>query len=72
YLMAAFTERKHARPDMLCDTLVVDKWAFTENAEFQERGLGTVTIVILSLAGLGMLCLIGLFVLIGVAAAGFN
>jgi len=52
FIMAAFTERKQALHDMLCDTLVVDKWAFTENAGFQERGLGTVTIVILVISGI--------------------
>ena len=72
FVMAAFTERKQALHDIICDTLVVDKFAFTEHPEWQQQGLGTVTIVILSVAGLGMLCLIGLLVLIGVAAAGFN
>jgi uncharacterized RDD family membrane protein YckC len=48
-LMVAFTERKQAPHDMLCDTLVVDKWAFTDHPEWQERGLGTVTIVVLAL-----------------------
>ncbi len=72
FVMAAFTERKQALHDIICDTLVVDKFAFTEHPEWQQQGLGTVTIVILSLAGLGMLCLIGLLVLLGVAAAGFN
>lgn len=72
FVMAAFTERKQALHDIICDTLVVDKYAFTDHPEWQQQGLGTVTIVILSLAGLGILCLIGLFVLIGVAAAGFN
>ena len=52
YLMAGFTERKQALHDMLCDTLVVDKWAFTDRPEWQERGLGTVTVVILVLFGL--------------------
>jgi len=65
-IMAAFTERKQALHDMLCDTLVVDKWAFTENAEFQERGLGTVTIVILALSGL----LIGGSIVVLIAAFG--
>ena len=72
FVMAAFTQRKQALHDIICDTLVVDKFAFTEHPEWQQQGLGTVTIVILSLAGLGILCLIGLLVLIGVAAAGFN
>ena len=52
YLMAAFTERKQSLHDMICDTLVVDKWAFTDHPEWQQRGLGTVTIVILALFGL--------------------
>src|SRR5690606_39717364 len=47
YLMAAFTGRKQALHDMLCDTLVVDKWAFTEHPEWQRRELGTATIVVL-------------------------
>lgn len=72
FVMAAFTERKQALHDIICDTLVVDKFAFTEHPEWQQQGLGTVTIVILSLAGLGILCLIGLVVIIGIAAAGFN
>ncbi len=51
-LMVAFTERKQALHDMLCDTLVVDKWAYTDHPEWQERGLGTVTVVVLVLFGL--------------------
>lgn len=47
YLMAAFTPRKQALHDMLCDTVVVDKWAFTEHPGMQRRELGTVTIVAL-------------------------
>ena len=43
---------QQALHDMLCDTLVVDKWAFTDRPEWQERGLGTVTVVILVLFGL--------------------
>ena len=52
YLMAAFTDRKQGLHDMLCDTLVVDKWAYTGNAEWQRRELGTVAIVVLALGGL--------------------
>ena len=63
FIMAAFTQRKQALHDMLCDTLVVDKWAFTENAEFQERGLGTVTIVILVISGIMAVATIGLLIL---------
>ncbi|KAF1697149.1 RDD family protein [Pseudoxanthomonas koreensis] len=54
-LMAAFTERKQALHDLLCDTLVVDKWAFTGNPEWQRPELGTVAIVVLVLFGLLLL-----------------
>ncbi len=73
FIMAAFTERKQALHDMLCDTLVVDKWAFTENAEFQERGLGTVTIVILVISGILTVISIGLVIaMFGVIASSMS
>lgn len=65
YIMAAFTERKRALHDILCSTLVVDKWAFTDRAHLQRRELGVVTIVVLVLYGL----LVGLAVF-GVLALG--
>jgi len=52
YIMAAFTDRKQALHDMICDTLVVDKWAFTNRPQLQQSGLGTATIVILSILGI--------------------
>jgi len=52
YIMAAFTGRKQALHDMICDTLVVDKWAFTERPDLQQKGLGAVTIIVLVLFGL--------------------
>jgi len=61
YVMAAFTQRKQALHDMLCDTLVVDKWAFSTHPERQKRGLDVVTIVVLSASAL--LLLVGLLVL---------
>ena len=51
-LMAAFTERKRALHDMACDTVVVDRWAYTNQPELQERGLDGVTIAILIIFGL--------------------
>lgn len=73
YLMAAFTERKQSLHDMICDTLVVDKWAFTDHPEWQQRGLGTVTIVILSLFGVMVLVgLVALLAIIGIAASSFS
>ena len=69
-LMVAFTERKQGVHDMICDTLVVDKWAFTAHPEWQKRELGTVTIVILGIFGvlfLGMIALLA--VIFGLAAS---
>ena len=69
-LMVAFTERKQGVHDMVCDTLVVDKWAFTNHPEWQQQGLGTVTIVVLSIFGLLLLVgIIAIVALIGVAAS---
>ncbi|HEY5972882.1 MAG TPA: RDD family protein [Pseudoxanthomonas sp.] len=69
-LMVAFTERKQALHDMLCDTLVVDKWAFTAHPEWQKRELGTVTVVILALFGILILGTIAFMaVVIGMSAS---
>ncbi|NYZ62331.1 RDD family protein [Luteimonas deserti] len=51
FLMAAFTARKQTLHDMVCDTLVVDTWAFTEHPERQRRELGTITLVMLVIFG---------------------
>lgn len=66
FLMAAFTERKQALHDMVCNTLVVDRWAFTTRPELQRRELGTVTVVVLAIGGV----LAGLGVLLILAAVG--
>ncbi|MNJ81221.1 hypothetical protein D3C77_799270 [compost metagenome] len=53
---------------------MVDKWAFTEHPEWQERGLGTVTIVVLSLFGLLLAAVVVLMIIaisVG-ASSGFN
>lgn len=55
YLMAAFTDRKQALHDLICDTVVVDRWAFTDQPQMQRHELGTVTIVVLVIGGLLML-----------------
>jgi len=52
YLMVAFTERKQALHDMVCDTVVVDRWAFTAHADQQREELGALAWVVLGLAGL--------------------
>ena len=52
YLMAALTDRKRGLHDMVASTLVVDRWAYTSDPGRQKKGLGAVTIVVLSLIGL--------------------
>ena len=69
FLMAAFTQRKQALHDMICDTLVVDRWAFTDRPDLQRRDLGTVTVVVLVIGGILVgLGLLGILAAIGIAA----
>ena len=63
FLMAGFTERKQALHDMICDTVVVDRWAFTEFSHQQREELGTVAAVVLALAGLLFFGIIALMLL---------
>jgi uncharacterized RDD family membrane protein YckC len=72
YIMAAFTDRKQALHDMICDTLVVDKHAYTEHWELQREELDAVTIVILVLFGLFVLGMLALLALAGVAVLGMS
>ena len=69
-LMAALTERKQAPHDMVCDTLVVDKHAFTEHPEWQREELGTVTIVILVLSALLFIGVIAAYAIMGAMMLG--
>ena len=73
YLMAAFTDRKRALHDMVASTLVVDQWAFTAHPERQQHGLGTVTTVIVVIAGVlavGYVLLIGGVIVMAIMAGG--
>lgn len=71
--MVGLTEKKQAVHDMVCDTVVVDKWAYTAHPEWQKRELGTVTVVILVLFGLLTLGFIALMaVAFGTIAAAAN
>ncbi|MGH8026584.1 MAG: RDD family protein [Pseudoxanthomonas sp.] len=63
YFMAGFTARKQALHDMICDTVVVDKWAFTAQPEMQRHELGTAAVVVL----VGYLALIVLAVIFAMA-----
>jgi len=69
-LMAALTERKQSLHDMVCDTLVVDKHAFTDHPEWQREELGTVTIVILVLFGLFFAGIIAAYAIMGAVMLG--
>lgn len=66
FIMAGFTDRKRALHDMVCSTVVVDRWAFTAHPERQRHELGTVTIVVICLAAL---LVIGYALLFGVMIA---
>lgn len=66
YLMVAFTQHKRGLHDLVASTLVVDRHAFTAQPELQRRELGTVTIVILAIAGLFILGYIALIFMLGV------
>ena len=67
YLMAGFTARKQALHDMICDTVVVDKWAFTGQPERQRHELGTTAMVVL-VGYVGLVVLAVIFV----AALGYG
>ena len=64
FLMAAFTQNKQALHDMVAGTFVVDKWAYTEFPERQQRNLGGCAIAF----AIAMVLMIGVAV-IGVLAA---
>jgi len=59
-VMAGFTHRKRALHDMLCSTLVVDRWAFTAHPERQRHEFGAVTVVVIALAVLAVVAYVGL------------
>ncbi len=69
-IMAGFTDRKRALHDMISDTLVVDKYAFTTQADLQREELGVVTVVVLCLGGLLFVGMIALIAVLGFAALG--
>ncbi|MBP3983685.1 RDD family protein [Pseudoxanthomonas helianthi] len=60
-IMVGTSERKQGLHDLACDTLVVDKWAFTAHPERQNDEVGSVTIVMI---GLSLLFVFGYLALI--------
>ena len=69
FLMAAFTDRKRALHDMVAGTLVVDRWAFTDHPERQQRSLPGCLIAFL----IGMLlCLVVVPILAAIAISQYQ
>jgi uncharacterized RDD family membrane protein YckC/Tfp pilus assembly major pilin PilA len=62
FLMAAFTERKRALHDMVASSLVVDRWAYTEFPERQQRSPSGCLVAFL-------IVVIGFVPLVGILAA---
>ena len=48
-LMTVLTDRRQGLHDLICDTVVVDRHAFTEHADAQDESLNTATKVVLAL-----------------------
>lgn len=46
FIMAAFTDRKRALHDMVAETLVVDRWAWSEFPERQQRHVGGLAVIL--------------------------
>ncbi|MGY1519206.1 RDD family protein [Luteimonas sp. A482] len=65
-LTTGLSQRRQALHDMVCDTLVVDKWAFTDRPDLQRRELGVVTWVVIAI-GAGLLAL-GLLAMVAAIA----
>lgn len=68
YLMAAFTARKQSLHDMICDTVVVDKWAYTSQSGMQRHELGGVALTVLILYGVLLLIVFIAFMALGIGA----
>jgi uncharacterized RDD family membrane protein YckC len=71
YLLPLFTEKRQALHDLICDTVVVDRWAFTDSPERQTEELGGCAIVVLVLWGLMILGIIaGAFITLAALGSG--
>jgi uncharacterized RDD family membrane protein YckC len=55
YLLPLFTQKRQALHDLVADTVVVDRWAYTEFPERQDESLGGCAIAVLLLLGLSLL-----------------
>lgn len=52
FLVAAFTRRKQALHDLVAETLVVDRWAYTGQPERQQRHIGFLPFVLVAVLAL--------------------
>jgi len=68
-LMAAFTGRKQALHDMMCDTLVVDKWAFTRTPKLQGKATGRTVLLILAAPLVPFMPVIGIVAIVAIVTA---
>lgn len=68
YIMAAFTDRKRGLHDMVAGTLVVDRWAYTQDPGRQRKGLGTVAIIVLVLGALAVVAYLAIMLAIAIPA----
>lgn len=64
FIIAGFTERKQALHDLVVGTYVVDKWAYTEHPDRQQRGLSGCLIAFLI-----VVVLFGGIAVLGIVAA---
>ena len=68
FFMAGFTSRKQALHDYVAGTLVVDRWAFSEHAERQQRALGAGVIVLAAVVPLAFVAILGILAAIALPA----
>jgi uncharacterized RDD family membrane protein YckC len=68
YIMAGFTERKRGLHDMVANTLVVDRWAYTHDPGRQQKGLGAVAVIVLILGALAVVAYIAIIAAIALPA----
>jgi len=68
-LIVAFTGRKQALHDMMCDTLVVDKWAFTRTPKLQGKATGRTVLLILAALFVPFIPMIGTVVIAAIVVA---
>lgn len=68
FLMAAFTSRKQALHDMVASTVVVDRWAYTNQPHRQQRDVSGGAIALIVIACLGVPVVVGILAAIAIPA----